>query len=119
MELGAVDYIHKPFISEIIKKRVDNHIEIKAEKNLAASQIDWWRNENDLLLRVNHMQKLESIGRLTSGIAHDFNNTMTAIIGYSSLVLSKLEVNNPIYKDIEEIKKQVNQEEMDYFLMRR
>jgi signal transduction histidine kinase len=33
--------------------------------------------------QVLHMQKLESINRLTSGIAHDFNNLLMAIAGYN------------------------------------
>ena len=32
--------------------------------------------------------KMEAIGRLTGGIAHDFNNLMTAILGYSELLLA-------------------------------
>lgn len=35
-------------------------------------------------------QKMESIGQLAGGIAHDFNNMLTAIIGYGSLLNSKL-----------------------------
>jgi signal transduction histidine kinase len=38
-----------------------------------------------LMHQLNHMQKLESIGRLTSGIAHDFNNILMAISGYNDL----------------------------------
>lgn len=38
-----------------------------------------------LMYQLNHMQKLESIGRLTSGIAHDFNNILMAISGYNDL----------------------------------
>lgn len=35
-------------------------------------------------------QKMESIGQLAGGIAHDFNNMLTAIIGYGSLLNTKL-----------------------------
>ncbi len=34
-------------------------------------------------------QKIEAIGTLAGGIAHDFNNILSAIIGYSELILLK------------------------------
>ncbi|MFQ3611221.1 MAG: ATP-binding protein, partial [Fimbriimonadales bacterium] len=37
--------------------------------------------------------RFESIGRIAGGIAHDFNNILTAIIGYTELLASRL--NNP------------------------
>jgi PAS domain S-box-containing protein len=35
--------------------------------------------------RLQHVQRMESIGTLAGGIAHDFNNFLAAIIGYISL----------------------------------
>ncbi len=54
-------------------------------------------------LRQSH--KLESVGQLAGGIAHDFNNMLTVINGYSELALRKLEDDNPLRRNIEEIKK--------------
>lgn len=50
-------------------------------------------------------QKLEAIGQLAGGVAHDFNNLLTAINGYSSLALQRLEDNHPIRPYLEEVKK--------------
>ncbi len=40
---------------------------------------------------LNRKQKLEAIGILAGGIAHDFNNILSAVIGYSELILQSLE----------------------------
>lgn len=51
------------------------------------------------------LQKTEAVGRLAGGIAHDFNNFLTAINGYSELVLMKIDDHNPLKREIEQIKK--------------
>lgn len=48
-------------------------------------------------------QKMESLGTLAGGIAHDFNNILTAILGYSQIVLRLTEPDSTIHKAVGEI----------------
>jgi two-component system, cell cycle sensor histidine kinase and response regulator CckA len=50
-------------------------------------------------------QKMEAIGRLAGGISHDFNNLLTAVTGYSDLLLSQLPEDDARREFAEEIRK--------------
>jgi two-component system, cell cycle sensor histidine kinase and response regulator CckA len=53
--------------------------------------------------QLHHAQKMDAIGQLAGGVAHDFNNIMTAIGGYSRLLLES--AGETQRADIEEIVK--------------
>ncbi len=53
--------------------------------------------------KLQHTQKLESLGVLAGGIAHDFNNLLTGILGYASLSLLELPATSPARKYLREI----------------
>jgi len=53
-------------------------------------------------------QKMQAIGQLAGGVAHDFNNVLTAIIGYSDLLLANHRPTDPSFRDINQIKQNAN-----------
>jgi PAS domain S-box-containing protein len=48
-------------------------------------------------------QKMESVGTLAGGIAHDFNNILGGILGYASLMKSKITEDHKFFKYIDTI----------------
>ncbi len=61
-----------------------------------------------LELKYAQSTKMEAVGKLAGGIAHDFNNVLTAIIGFSDLLLQTHRPTDAAYADILNIKKEAN-----------
>ena len=61
-----------------------------------------------LELKYAQSTKMEAVGKLAGGIAHDFNNVLTAILGFSDLLLQTHRPFDPAHKDIMNIKKEAS-----------
>jgi len=57
-----------------------------------------------LEVKYAQAQKMEAVGKLAGGIAHDFNNVLTAIIGFSDLLLGTHRPSDPAYRNIRNIR---------------
>lgn len=90
------------FINEFtVSPLVDEDGEIRHYIGIQRDVTEKKRLEQEL----NQAQKMEAVGTMAGGIAHDFNNMLTAIIGYSQLLLDECEPESVMRKDVEEIDK--------------
>jgi two-component system cell cycle sensor histidine kinase/response regulator CckA len=65
------------------------HVALDLEDGLGISLVENVTGRRELEDQLRQAQKMDSIGKLAGGIAHDFNNLMTAVIGYSDLLLEQ------------------------------
>lgn len=59
--------------------------------------------QKEMQAKLEHTQRLESLGVLAGGIAHDFNNILTIIMGNASLAKTKFEPEHPAIKHFRHI----------------
>ena len=63
------------------------------------------QRERELQNNMQHAQRLESLGILSSGIAHDFNNILAAIVGSADLLRESSALRGPEKTLVEQIAK--------------
>lgn len=98
LKLGAIDYIAKPFIANVVKARVQNHLQLKKYRDDLEQMVKY--KEEQLV----HAEKLASIGQLVAGVAHEMNNPMGFVhsnLGTLKRYVSKL---HQFYDDFKTIK---------------
>ena len=93
MKLGAADYLFK-----------DRLARLGSAVHQALEQVRLRRERRKLEAELIEAQKMEVIGKLAGGVAHDFNNLIAVIMGYSDLMMEKLEPDSPLQKDAQTIR---------------
>src|ERR1043165_9453090 len=94
---GAADYLVKGEISPTLLERtiryaIRSHADMRALRESEDSR--------------RQAQRMEAVGQLAGGVAHDINNMMTAVIGFSALVLARLDdAHDPLRPYLEQIKR--------------
>ena len=99
MKAGAQDFLMKSKLARLapaIERELREAQTRSAKKTTEAAL----RQSEDQLRQA---QKMDAVARLAAGVAHDFNNIITAISGYSSLIIERLESSDPMRKNAEQI----------------
>ncbi|MCC5664090.1 hybrid sensor histidine kinase/response regulator [Nostoc sp. CHAB 5784] len=83
LQLGAVDYITKPFQHEEVLVRIENHLKLrKLTKTLIAKNAELEQTQTQLI----QTEKVAALGQITAGIAHEVNNPINFIAGNLNFV---------------------------------
>jgi PAS domain S-box-containing protein len=80
------------------------NVALDLEDGLGISLVEDVTGRRELEDQLRQAQKMDSIGKLAGGIAHDFNNLMTAVIGYSDLLLQNSGVDDGAREKVDAIR---------------
>ncbi|AGF77639.1 histidine kinase/response regulator receiver domain-containing protein [Desulfocapsa sulfexigens DSM 10523] len=85
LELGAADYLVKPFSPAVLQARVKTQLEIKAHSDLLEELAA------ERARQLIHAERLSTLGTLAAGIAHEINNPLSYIFSYAQMLLTDMQ----------------------------
>jgi len=99
-ELGAVDYITKPFKPNELRARVSTHLQLRAyEKNLEQKVQKELKKNRMQEQMINQQSKQAALGELLMHIAHQWKQPLASLGSINILQRAKLEQNISLTKE--------------------
>ena len=100
----GVQAVHRGAQDYLLKSSTDVQL-LSRSLRYARERSDWRRAMVEREAELRQAHKMEAVGRLAGGVAHDFNNVLTAIFGYTDLLLEQFTDDDPRREDVMEIRR--------------
>jgi PAS domain S-box-containing protein len=101
-ERGIINY-NDVHIKTKSGQDIETDIYLVDRAGLAQCNIRVVTDRKKLEAQLLQAQKMEAVGLLAGGIAHDFNNILSAIVGYGHLSLMKMDSDDPLRENMDQI----------------
>ena len=101
---AALEAVHRGADDYLLKSQADAPLLLRSIR-YARERAGLRRTLRASEEQLRQVHKMEAIGRLAGGVAHDFNNVLTAIFGYTDLLLEQFDQSDPRRHDLQEIRK--------------
>ncbi|MBU0663632.1 MAG: response regulator [Proteobacteria bacterium] len=85
LDLGAADYLVKPFVPAVLQARVQTHLALKAHRDRMEELAE------ERAKQLVHADRLSTLGTLAAGIAHEINTPLFYIICFAQVLLSDIQ----------------------------
>ena len=99
-EIANITLLERPVQPETLLSAVRAALRARARQYQVQNYLDERSRTEE---QVRRRQRLEAVGKLAGGVAHEVNNMMTVVLGFSDIVMRRLDAQDPAAADIQEV----------------